>query len=96
VATVVRSRRYRGTPYWENEQGRTVQTDKVRVVLYQKAGKLQVSHAWRDRITGKVKYGRTAVLDAAVIGSSPEALALLEDFIKVAQFLLSIPRISEN
>jgi hypothetical protein len=89
-------RRYRGTRYWEHEQGRTVKTDKARVVFYPKAGKLQVSHAWRDRDSGKVRYGRTAVLDAAAIGSSPDALALLEEFLEVARTLVSIPRAAEN
>jgi hypothetical protein len=96
MPTIPSIRRYRGTRYWENEQGRTVKTDKVRVVFYPKAGKLQVSHAWRDRKSGRVRYGRTAVLDAAVTGSSPEALALLEDFLKAAQLALSIPRTAGN
>ena len=86
-------RRYLGTPYWENEQGRIVKTDKARVVCYPQAGKLQVSHAWRDRKTGKVRYGRTAVLDAAVVGSSPQALALVDEFLKAAQ---SISRTAGN
>jgi hypothetical protein len=90
MTTTARSRRYRGTRYWENEQPRTVTTDKARIVFYPKAGKLQVSHAWRDRKSGKVRYGRTAVLDAAILRSSPEALALLEEFMNAARDLASM------
>ena len=92
----IKIRRYRGDRYWENEQGRTVMTDKLRVVFYPRSGKLQVSHAWRDRKSGKVRYGRTAVLDAAIVGSSPEALTLLDEFLNAARYLVSLPSTAEN
>ena len=80
-----RARRYRGDRYWEKEQALTVKTDKVRVSFYLLAGKLQISGSWKDRNSGKISFGRTAVLDTAVIGSSPEALALLEAFVNAAR-----------
>jgi hypothetical protein len=83
--------KYRGHRYWEEEAGRKAATEKLRVVFYRQAGKLQVSHAWRDAKSGKVRYGRTAVLDAAVLGSSPEAIALLEQFLDAARHPNSIP-----
>ena len=78
------ARRYRGDRYWEKEQGRTVKTDKVRVVFYPIAGKLQISGAWKSPQSGKVAFGRTAVC-ASDIASNPEALALLEAFVNAAR-----------
>lgn len=70
--------RYRGDHYWENESPLKVTTDKVRICFYPIAGKLQISAGWKDRDTGKVRYGRTVVLDTASLTASPEALALFE------------------
>ncbi len=78
-------RRYRGDTYWVKETPLKVSTDKVRVCYYPIAGKLQISAGWKNRDTGKVRFGRTAVLDTSVIGSSPEALILLETFLNQAR-----------
>lgn len=78
-------RRYRGNNYWEKEIPIQVTTDKVRVCYYPTAGKLQISAGWKDRDTGKVRYGRTAVLDTSSLADSPEALSLLETFVKQAR-----------
>ncbi|MCW5797721.1 MAG: hypothetical protein KIT40_04415 [Nitrospira sp.] len=79
------SRRYRGDTYWEKESPLKVTTDKVRVCYYPIAGKLQISAGWKDPHSEKVRYGRTVVLDASVIGSSPEAISLLETFLRHAR-----------
>lgn len=73
-----KSRRYRGDNYWEKESPVKVATDKVRICYYPTAGKLQISAGWKDRDTGKVRYGRTVVLDTASLTASPEARALFE------------------
>jgi len=75
------SKNYRGHKYWEQEIPLKVTTDKVRICYYPTAGKLQISAGWKDRGTGKVRYGKTAVLDAASLTDSPEALTLLETFL---------------
>lgn len=80
-----RLRRYRGTPYWEQETPKTVTTEKLRVAFYPKAGKLQVSALWKNRHSGEVKPGRTAVLDATELAANPDALSLLEAFLNVAR-----------
>lgn len=78
-------RRYRGNPYWETEQPRTATTDKLLVSYYPKAGKFQVSTLWKDKESGEVKRGRTAVLDAGELAANPEALSLLEAFLNQAR-----------
>ncbi|MGC3975389.1 MAG: hypothetical protein QM771_13570 [Nitrospira sp.] len=78
-------RRYRGNPYWETEQPRKATTDKLLVSYYPKAGKVQISALWKDKESGEVKPGRTAVLDAAELGAHPEALGLLEAFLTQAR-----------
>ncbi|CBK43885.1 protein of unknown function [Nitrospira defluvii] len=67
-----------GDAYWEKESPLKVTTDKLRICYYPTAGKLQISAGWKDRDTGKVRYGRTVVLDTASLTASPEALALFE------------------
>ena len=62
-----------------------MKTDKVRVSFYPLAGKLQISGSWKDRNSGRITFGRTAVLDKGVVGSSPEALALIDAFVKAAR-----------
>lgn len=74
-------RRYRGDHYWEKESPLKVTTDMVRICYYATAGKLQISAGWKNRDTGKVRYGRTTVLDAASLADSPEAFRLLETFL---------------
>ncbi len=85
--TVLRpkTRRYRGTPYWEQEQPHTATTDKLLVSYYPRAGKFQVSTLWKDKDSGEVKRGRTAVLDAGELATNPEALSLLEAFLNQAR-----------
>lgn len=85
MPATTQSRQYRGNKYWEKESPVKVTTDKVRVCYYPIAGKLQISAGWKNRHTGKVRFGRTAVLDTSVIGSSPEALTLLETFLNQAR-----------
>ncbi|WHZ17386.1 MAG: hypothetical protein OJF52_004238 [Nitrospira sp.] len=80
-----KTRRYRGVPYWEQEQPRTASTDKLLVSYYPTAGKFQVSALWKDKHSGEVKRGRTAVLDASELAASPEALSLLEAFLNQAR-----------
>lgn len=85
MQTSPKPRRYRGDSYWEKEEPLKVTTDKVRICYYPAAGKLQISAGWKDRDTGKVRYGKTAVLDAASLTDSPEAFSLLETFLKQAR-----------
>ena len=80
-----KTRRYRGVPYWEQEQPRTASTDKLLVSYYPNAGKFQVSTLWKNKKSGEVKPGRTAVLDAAELASNPDALSLLEAFLNQAR-----------
>lgn len=77
-------RRYRGDNYWEKESPLKVTTDKIRICYYPIAGKLQISAGWRNRDTGKVRYGRTVVLDTASLTASPEARALIETVLATA------------
>ncbi|HRB81181.1 MAG TPA: hypothetical protein PK614_02870 [Nitrospira sp.] len=77
-------RRYRGDNYWEKEAPLKVTTDKVRICFYPRAQKLQLSAGWKNRNTGKVRYGRTVVLDSASLTASPEALALFETVLATA------------
>lgn len=79
------SRRYRGDNYWDKESPLKVTTDNVRICYYPIAGKLQISAGWKNHDTGKVRYGRTVVLDTASLTSSPEARALF------ATVLASVP-----
>lgn len=81
----MKTRMYRGDNYWEKESPVKVATDKVRICYYPIAGKLQISAGWKDRDTGKVRYGRTAVLDAASLADGPEAFSLIETFLKQAR-----------
>ncbi len=85
MLATTQTRHYRGDNYWEKEAPLKVTTDKVRVCYYPIAGKLQISAGWKNRNTGKVRYGRTAVLDAASLADSPEAFNLLETFLKQAR-----------
>ncbi len=85
MPVTIQPRRYRGDHYWENESPLKVTTDKVRICFYPIAGKLQISAGWKNRDTGKVRYGKTAVLDAASLTDSPEALTLLETFLNKAR-----------
>lgn len=78
------SRRYRGDNYWEKEAPLKVTTDKVRICFYPRAQKLQLSAGWKNHDTGKVRYGRTVVLDTASLAASPEALALFETILATA------------
>jgi len=80
-----KTRRYRGTLYWEKEEPRTASTDKLLVSYYPKAGKFQVSTLWKDKESGEVKPGRTAVLDAGELATNPDALTLLEAFLNQAR-----------
>lgn len=77
-------RRYRGDHYWEKESPVQVTTDTVRICYYPTAGKLQISAGWKNRDTGKVRYGRTVVLDTASLTASPEARALFETVLATA------------
>lgn len=78
-------RQYRGPRYWEQEQPRTASTEKLLVSYYPNAGKFQVSTLWKDKESGEVKPGRTAVLDAGELATNPDALILLEAFLNQAR-----------
>jgi len=84
MPAATQTRRYRGDTYWERESPLKVTTDKVRICYYPTAGKLQISAGWKDRDTGKVRYGRTVVLDTASLTASPEALALFQTILATA------------
>ncbi len=85
MPTTGQVRRYRGAKYWEQEQPRTASTDKLLVSYYPNAGKFQVSTLWKNKKSGEVKPGRTAVLDAAELASNPDTLSLLEAFLNQAR-----------
>jgi hypothetical protein len=78
-------RRYRGDRYWEQEDPHKVTTDKARLCYYPVAGKLQISWGYKHPHSGKVRYGRTVVLDRSAIASSPEAFSLFETFLQQAR-----------
>lgn len=78
TARASKALRYRGDNYWERETPLRVTTDKIRICYYPTAGKLQISAGWKNRDTGKVRYGRTVVLDTASLTAHPETRALIE------------------
>lgn len=80
-----KNRRYRGDNYWEKETPLKVTTDKARLCYYPTAGKLQISWGWKNPDSGKVRYGRTVVLDRSAVASSPEAFSLFETFLNQAR-----------
>ncbi len=78
MPATTKPRRYRGDKYWEREEPLKVTTDNVRLCYYPSANRLQISAGRKNRDTGKVRYGRTVVLDTASLTASPEARALFE------------------
>ncbi|MBE3589875.1 MAG: hypothetical protein IMW98_03495 [Firmicutes bacterium] len=70
--------------YWESERPEEIRTERAQLAYYKAAGKLQVTTLYRDRETGEVRRGKTAVLDRKDVVAHPEALALLERFLKEA------------
>src|SRR5690606_12634005 len=70
--------------YWEAETPEETQTEKVFLAYFPKAGKLQISRAFRGE-DGELRRGKTAVLDAEDLALHPEARELVRRFLDEAQ-----------
>lgn len=68
---------YRSDPYWEKETPEVVQTDRLIISYFPKAGKLQISRAYKDKDTGELVRGKTVTLDQEDIALNPAAKELI-------------------
>lgn len=64
--------------YWDDEKPVVADTGKNVIELYQNAGKLAISSpSWTDD-AGKVRRGKTVVLDLGAVKTSPEAVQIVK------------------
>ena len=68
---------YYGQRYWETETPEQVDSSRLRLNYYPKAGKLQVSSLYIDRKTQEIRPGRTVTLDREDLILHPAAAELL-------------------
>ena len=76
----VKSRRYHGDPYWEREKPVIADTNKIRLMHYKEAGRLQVQYRWTDA-GGEVHYGKVVTVLDEDLACFPEALGVLKAFL---------------